>query len=222
MATSTAGSPSWQALLERALRAIDAAAAAGGEFSWSMGGGTVLMLHYAHRSSRDIDIFLKDPQLLTLLSPRLNQVAASIARDYVEASSFLKLACDEGEIDFIVAPSLTPAASRTREILRRQVVTDAPAEIVVKKAFYRASELRPRDVFDLAVVLDDESAGLRRHASVLSGKKDVLAARLAFLRPRYEGLAAREIMLLPAGERYLKGAIDVVTEFVRTLGPSAP
>ena len=45
------------------------------------------MLHYADRRSRDIDVFLKDAQALPLLSSRLNDRAAGLARDHVEAST---------------------------------------------------------------------------------------------------------------------------------------
>jgi hypothetical protein len=37
---------------------------------WTLGGGTVLMLRYAHRRSKDIDIFVPDPQYLGYVTPR--------------------------------------------------------------------------------------------------------------------------------------------------------
>jgi hypothetical protein len=37
---------------------------------WTFGGGTVLMLRYRHRRSKDIDIFVPDPQHLGYVSPR--------------------------------------------------------------------------------------------------------------------------------------------------------
>jgi hypothetical protein len=48
---------------------------------WTFGGGTVLMLRYAHRNSIDIDIFVPDPQSLGFVSPRLSSVAESITSD---------------------------------------------------------------------------------------------------------------------------------------------
>ncbi len=44
---------------------------------WTWGGGTVLMLRHQHRLSWDVDLFLNDPQLLSYLSPRLNDDIAS-------------------------------------------------------------------------------------------------------------------------------------------------
>ena len=51
---------------------------------WTFGGGTVLMLNYAHRLSRDIDIFLGDPQYLGFLSPRLNGTIETWVADWEE------------------------------------------------------------------------------------------------------------------------------------------
>lgn len=46
----------WEPLFARALLIIDAAAAVLGEFTWSFGGGTALMLKYCHFYSREADI----------------------------------------------------------------------------------------------------------------------------------------------------------------------
>ena len=35
--------------------------------AWTLGGGTALMLRHDHRLSRDIDVFLRDPQYLPAL-----------------------------------------------------------------------------------------------------------------------------------------------------------
>jgi hypothetical protein len=215
MATSTPGSPTWPTLLDAALALLaDVERRTGAPVDWALGGGTVLMLHYAHRTSRDIDVFLKDPQALTFLSPRLSERAAAVARDHVEASNFVKLACADGEIDFIVAPDLTERPRGRRALGGREIVVESPVEIVVKKAFYRAADLRVRDLFDLAVVIDRERAALDRAAAVLVSKREVLGARVGTLTRRYQTTAAREIALLPAGEPYLASAPDVVRAFV--------
>jgi hypothetical protein len=72
---------------------------------------------FSHRHSKDIDIFLNDPQVLLYLSPRTNDIAERVADagSYQEASNFIKFITSHGEIDFIVAPQLTKphATSRT-------------------------------------------------------------------------------------------------------------
>jgi hypothetical protein len=218
MPASKRGSPNWLLLLEHARELLDGVRRRlGGRVSWALGGGTVLMLHYRHRTSRDIDIFLKDPQLLTHLTPRLNERAAAIARDYVESSSFVKLALDDGEIDFIVAPDLTRRAHARRRVGARMIIVETPVEIAVKKAFYRAAELRVRDLFDLAVVIDRAGSAMRRAAPILGSKRDVLLARLPSLARRYRARAAREIAVLPAGRRYLAVAPDIVARYLSEL-----
>jgi hypothetical protein len=65
---------------------------------WTFGGGTVLMLRFNHRFSRDIDLFVPDPQYLGYLTPRLCDVAEDLTTDYVEAAEYLKLLLPAGEI----------------------------------------------------------------------------------------------------------------------------
>jgi hypothetical protein len=215
MTRSKAGSPSWPTLLEHARELLHGVQRrVGGRIAWALGGGTVLMLYYRHRTSRDIDVFLKDPQLLTYLTPRLNERAAEIARDYVESSTFVKLTLDAGEIDFIVAPDLTAHPRARRRVRGHTITVETPVEIVVKKAFYRAAELRARDLFDLAVVIDRAGPAMRRAAPVLRSKLEVLRARLEPLARFYRARAAREIAVLPAGRRYLAVAPRVVAGYL--------
>ena len=56
----------WEVLFQRALRLIDEIQRQGGlaDPLWTFGGGTVLMFRYGHRLSKDIDIFVPDPQYL--------------------------------------------------------------------------------------------------------------------------------------------------------------
>lgn len=71
-----------------------------------------MMLQLDHRDSRDVDIFLDDPQLLRFLDPKTRdfQLESPLAGTGGDGVSFLKLAFDGlGEIDFIVGPALTPS-----------------------------------------------------------------------------------------------------------------
>ena len=74
----------WETLFRRALALIDSVASSGAPLDdWSFGGGTVLMLRHRHRFSKDIDIFIPDPQYLNLLSPRLNAAAEALTGKYL-------------------------------------------------------------------------------------------------------------------------------------------
>lgn len=109
----------WETLFQRALLLIDSARDSGATLdNWSFGGGTVLMRRHHHRFSKDIDIFVLDPQCLPYLSPRLNDKAESLTSDYVEQADFLKLNFPEGEIDFVASAPLTEKCHDHRDPVR--------------------------------------------------------------------------------------------------------
>lgn len=55
----------WEILFPHAFTLMDEVRKHGSiEPMWTFGGGTVLMLRYNHRFSRDIDLFVPDPQYL--------------------------------------------------------------------------------------------------------------------------------------------------------------
>jgi predicted nucleotidyltransferase component of viral defense system len=160
----------WQALFPRALLLIDEIRHHGGlaDPFWTLGGGTVLMLRYRHRLSKDIDIFVPDPQYLGFVTPRLSDAAAGLTEDYTEmAGSFVKLQFEEGEIDFVAAPNLLDAAWETWEIGGRPVRVETAAEVIAKKMFHRGDRVTARDLFDLALVIEREPQQLARAAPSL-------------------------------------------------------
>lgn len=82
----------WEALFKKALRLLDDLQdKSGTDPFWTFGGGTVLMLRYRHRMSKDVDIFVPDPQYLGYVNPRLSDLAESISPNYVEAAGYVKL-----------------------------------------------------------------------------------------------------------------------------------
>jgi hypothetical protein len=73
------------------------------------------MFRYGHRLSKDIDIFVPDPQYLGYVTPRLSDRAASLTEEYTEMpGSFVKLQFEEGEIDVVAAPTACPGAAPAR------------------------------------------------------------------------------------------------------------
>jgi Nucleotidyl transferase AbiEii toxin, Type IV TA system len=151
----------WETLFRRTLELIDSVADAGITIEhWTFGGGTVLMRRYQHRLSKDVDIFLPDPQYLAYLTPRLNTKAESLTDRYVEQHGFLKLFFPEGEIDFVVAGPLTKPPTTLENVLGREVSVETSVEIVAKKVWYRGAEFTARDIFDLALVAEKEAEAL--------------------------------------------------------------
>ncbi len=202
----------WKILLREALACIDTLPRSL-EPVWSFGGGTVLMLHYEHRMSKDIDIFIRDAQYLTFLSPRLNDRVAALSEDYDEQSTFLKLRISPGEIDFIVAPTLTSPGWEKWCFEGRVLRKETPAEVGAKKVFYRASELKVRDVLDLAFVLEHNLPEVMANKEVFFAKADILRSRLILLEKNFEKLALEQIALLPRGMTMLPSAWARVWSF---------
>jgi len=153
---------------------------------WSFGGGSALMFRYWHRESKDIDIFLTDPQYLTMLSPRLNDYAESIATDYQEASNFVKISVGDREIDFIVAPNLSGTLPVKEKLAPDiEILVEQPEEILAKKFFYRTESLKIRDFLDAYIVLKDPEKAERVKSvlkELLKGKEQVLRDRAVYLQ----------------------------------------
>lgn len=157
----------WQSLLTQAFSLIDAVAKDGVELPrWSLGGGTVLMFHYTHRLSKDIDIFVPDPQFLGYINPRLGGKGEEITQQYTDGSEYLKLYLPEGEIDFVASSPLTSTPFESHEVLGREVLLETPVEIVAKKLWHRGDRVTPRDLLDLAVVIDHAYDAILRNRMI--------------------------------------------------------
>lgn len=159
----------WQSLLLHAFTLIDEISKHGGmaQPTWTFGGGTVLMLRHHHRMSKDIDIFVPDPQYLGFVSPRLSDVAETVTLDYVEGPGYIKLLRPEGEIDFVASPNLTSQPYEEWHLLGRLVKVETSAEIVAKKLYHRGDRAAARDLFDLALVIEREPQALTSAAPYL-------------------------------------------------------
>lgn len=187
---------SWKILLQEAFKIIDDLEARGGIAKpfWTFGGGTVLMLRYGHRLSKDIDIFVPDPQYLGYVSPRLSDVAAEVSEDYVEASGYVKLIRPEGEIDFVAASNLTNLPFEIWHLLGREVKVETSAEIVAKKLWHRGHTATARDLFDLALVIEKDSENLKtaseylkKHSAMFLGQ---LKSRQKILESQFNAINA--------------------------------
>jgi nucleotidyltransferase AbiEii toxin of type IV toxin-antitoxin system len=120
---------------------------------WTFGGGTAMMLQIDHRESNDVDIFLSDPQALQFLDPQKRDFQFEIHPDDCrgDGARSLKLAFyDIGQIDFIVAGSLTATPTTEANVDGQMVLLETISEIITKKIYYRASSIQARDIFDIA------------------------------------------------------------------------
>lgn len=183
----------WQGLLMKAFSLLDAVALDGVEVPrWSLGGGTVLMFYYGHRLSKDIDIFLPDPQFLGYINPRIGGKGEVITQHYTDGSEYVKLYLPEGEIDFVASSSLTTNPFDKYEVLGREVLLETPVEIVAKKLWHRGDRATPRDLLDLAVVIEHAHEAILQNKIIFTKNLDAFIqqceTRKTTLEPVYEGI----------------------------------
>ena len=206
----------WQDLLQHAFALVDEIAQHGIQNPfWTFGGGTVLMLRHQHRLSKDIDIFVPDPQYLGFVSPRLSDVAEGVSDQYVEGPGFIKLLRAEGEIDFVASPNLTSNPFEVWELLGRQIKVETSAEIVAKKLWHRGDRVTARDLFDLALVIEREPQALATAGSFLLKHRDAFLKqvdqRKPVLKAQFEAIDALDYRL-----SYEQAAV-LATTFLKSL-----
>jgi hypothetical protein len=120
------------------------------------------MLRIAHRQSKDIDLFVPDPQYLGYVNPRLSDVAEGISTEYEEAAEYIKLYLPDGEIDVVVGESLTSAPFEEIDYHGRIIRVETSAEIIAKKMWHRGDRAKARDLFDLGAVATAEPGAIER------------------------------------------------------------
>jgi Nucleotidyl transferase AbiEii toxin, Type IV TA system len=155
---------------------------------WTFGGGTAMMLQIGHRESRDVDIFLPDPQLLPFLNPETHDFAFELMPDAYkgDGSRFLKIAfSDIGEIDFIAAPDLTNNPTVEREVEGTPTLLETVPEIIAKKIFHRGASIKPRDIFDIAAAGIDCRDEVIAALALYPEKVTIALATMEKLNPQF-------------------------------------
>jgi hypothetical protein len=208
----------WEVLFQRAMRLVDDLQHHGGltDPFWTLGGGTVLMFRYGHRLSKDIDIFVPDPQYLGYVTPRLSDTAASLTEDYTEMpGSFVKLQFEEGEVDFVAAPNLTDLAWEPWEIQGRPVRVETSAEVIAKKMYHRGDRATARDLFDLAMVVEREPDALAAAAPFLMRHRHRFLEQIG--RPGAGFVATFEAIAATGYRPSLAHCVEVATAYLSEL-----
>lgn len=179
-------------LFLEAMRVVDSVGQGlGVAMPWRWGGGTVMMLRHGHRDSKDIDIFVDDPQHLNYLNPDLNDTVGNMTEMCVQQANFVKLYLPQGEIDFVVAPTLTQNPVEEALFNGRSVLLETDVEIVAKKLWFRCDDFTGRDVFDLHWLAKHEPNAI----TILRNFGDKLARigprlALSMVKDQFENVAA--------------------------------
>ena len=213
----------WKSLLEKAFWLMESIQSDGYTLPrWSLGGGTVLMFYYGHRLSKDIDIFVPDPQFLGYVNPRLGGRGEAVTSDYKDGSEFVKLFLPEGEIDFVASSTLTENPFEEHVVLGRKVLLETPIEIVAKKLWYRGDRATPRDLLDLALVIEHHYSDILDHRDVFAKNIEAFTeqcySRRAIMLPVFKEIEKIEFKL--SFDECLDRAIDLKADLLRKSTPT--
>jgi hypothetical protein len=179
-----------------------------------------MMLQIDHRESRDVDLFLQDPQLLAFLDPQKHDFEFEIwPSDYDgDGTRFLKFAFEDiGEIDFIVSQPKTANPTIQREIEGEHTLLETVPEIIVKKIVHRGSSFKPRDIFDVA------AAGEQYEGPVITAlrpyKAEVATAldTLARLNPQFVNDTISQLLIREKFKIVAQSAIDRAKQILQAV-----
>jgi Nucleotidyl transferase AbiEii toxin, Type IV TA system len=183
---------------------------------WSLGGGTALMLQIDHRESFDIDLFIDDPQLLGYLYASVKQVKFEGGLPAVsgDGSIHLRLAfLNSGEIDFIVAGSLTTYPTVKTNVGNQHIELETVAEIIAKKVRYRGSNIQARDVFDIAAACQaGHLTEIKNALATIPEYRDKTKQKLQTLSADYINTTISQLMIKPKFETLKLTSADIALE----------
>jgi hypothetical protein len=93
-------------------------------------------------------------------------------------------------------------------------MVEPATEIALKKMYHRATMLKPRDIFDIAVVQKIEGAALNANLGNISSEKDDLVRRLTSIRVDYLKADLAELDIQPGWEREQETCLETVRSLV--------
>jgi hypothetical protein len=187
---------------------------------WTLGGGTALMLRIDRRESRDIDIFLTDPQQLTFLDPTRRDFTLEIdpSAQSGDGAKFLKLTFPElGEIDFIAGSALTSLASTAEIVDNEPLQLETVAEIIAKKIHRRGSMVTPRDVFDIAAAGEKHANAIVAELRKLRSAVAETISALEKLKPEFVRRVNSELAIKPAFAAVAQNASERAKDILRAV-----
>lgn len=202
----------WRRLFHIAIDLIDQLRenAGGFGFQWSFGGGTAMMIQIGHLKAMRSTSFSMTPMLGFLDPSRSGLHFDLVPLGYQgDGLRFQKFAFENvGEIDFIVAGSLTSTPFQIRDVEGRAVLLETIPEIIAKKVYYRGSEAKPRDIFDIAAAartqLEPVVEALRAFPEQVSRTKE----RLEKLNPEFVDRAIAQLMIMTDYEASATDSLD--------------
>jgi hypothetical protein len=176
-----------------------------------------MMLQVDHRESHDVDIFLRDRQLLGFLDPQKHDFAFEVyPSDYDgDGASFLKFVFEAGEIDFIVDGPKTDDPTTEREIEGQLTFLETIPEVITKKIVHRGLSIQPRDIFDIAAGAEQYANKIISALRGYSGKVEETIKTLDRLNPEFVRDAISQLQIRDGFQRIVETALDRTKELLR-------
>ena len=177
---------------------------------WTFGGGTAMMLQIGHRESHDVDIFLRDPQLLPFLDPEKQDFDFEIRpSDYRgDGTGFLKLAFEIGEIDFIVAQPLTSSPTTDATVEDEAVFLETVPEVIAKKIYHRGNSIMPRDIFDIAAGGEQHAESIIKELANYPDRVTSTLLAIDRLKPDFVNASIEQLLVKDAYKAVAKTALE--------------
>jgi hypothetical protein len=179
-----------------------------------------MMLQIDHRESADVDIFLSDAQLLPFLDPQKHDFRFEILPpDYRgDGSRFQKLAFkDVGEIDFIVGRAMTSPSTTQATIEGETTLLETIPEIITKKIYYRGSNIRPRDIFDVAAAGEQHADSVIKALQSYRGEVKTALVAIDKLNPDFVDNAIAQLSIKDGYRSVAKAALEKTREILRAV-----
>ncbi len=135
-----------------------------------------------------------------------------------DGARFLKIVfSDIGEIDFIVANSLTSVPTAPSVVEGENVQLETVPEIICKKIYHRGLSIKPRDIFDIAAAGEKHADSI---VAELKSYKDEVAKTLATiekLNPDFVNGAISQLAIKSAYGQTAKTAIERAKEILSSV-----
>ncbi len=125
------------------------------------GGGTALSIYYfQHRLSFDIDLFLIDQQYLSYFSPKhwIEDTSNFNGSQYIDIHNHIGVvSANNIKVDILVdSSSDTVLMDDTKTIFPFDIRVESIEDILAKKIVFRKKDNKARDIFDIAVAIQND------------------------------------------------------------------
>ncbi len=125
------------------------------------GGGTALSIYYfQHRLSFDIDLFLIDQQYLSYFSPKhwIEDTSNFNGSQYIDIHNHIGVvSANNIKVDILVdSSSDTVLIDDTKTVFSFDIRVESIEDILAKKIVFRKKDNKARDIFDIAVAIQND------------------------------------------------------------------